>query len=144
MLLSRFSARTMRLHPDIRFHELRFGHEQAPSMVIDSVVADPDALVETAANLDFQPVPRPYPGIRPRRPRAYRQLLTGKLADRLIRFFGLKAQGLSLSLCHCSLATLRPDELASVQRLPHVDTVRDDGLATVHYLFRADLGGTAF
>ncbi len=113
-------------------------------MVIDNVVADPDALVEAAANLDFQPVPRAYPGIRAAAPPAYRKLLTGRLADRLIRFFELQAQGLSLSLCHYSLVTLRPDDLAPVQRLPHVDTVRDDGLATVHYLFRADLGGTAF
>jgi len=70
MLLSRFSARTVRLHPDIRFRELRFGHEQAPLMVIDNVVADPDALVETAANLDFKPVPRAYPEIRAAAPPA--------------------------------------------------------------------------
>jgi len=117
MLLSRFSARSVRLHPDIRFRELRFGHEQAPLMVIDNVVADPDALVETAANLDFKPVPRAYSRIRAAAPPAYRQLLTGRLADRLIRFFELQAQGLSLSLCHYSLVTLRPDELAPVQPL---------------------------
>ena len=141
---ARCSVRTMRLHPDIRFRELRFGHEQAPLMVIDNVVDDPDALVEAAGELQFQKVPRAYPGIRAAAPAAYRQLLTEALSDRLISFFQLKARRLSLSLCHFSLVTLRPDELAPIQRLPHVDTVHDDGLATVHYLFRADLGGTAF
>src|SRR5690606_25695051 len=31
-----------------------------------------------------------------------------------------------------------------LQRIPHFDSLEREGLATVHYLFRGNLGGTAF
>src|SRR5690606_12192128 len=43
-----------------------------------------------------------------------------------------------------SLVTMPPERLAFLQRVPHVDSVAANGLATVHYLFRGDWGGTAF
>jgi hypothetical protein len=47
-------------------------------------------------------------------------------------------------MCHYSLVTLPPEKLSFLQRVPHVDSVQGDGLATVHYLFRGEWGGTAF
>ena len=47
-------------------------------------------------------------------------------------------------MCHFSLVTQPPEKLAFLQRVPHIDSVRGDGLATVHYLFHGDWGGTAF
>ena len=132
------------LSQDIVVRELRFGREQAPLMVIDNVVADPRALARAAQRLRFRPVTRAFPGIRALAPAAYQRLRAETLGPRLAGYFGLTARRLHLSLCHYSLVTLRPEELTPVQRIPHVDTVRGDGLATVHYLFESDLGGTAF
>jgi len=35
-------------------------------------------------------------------------------------------------------------QLAPLQRIPHIDSVDSNGLASVHYLFKRDHGGTAF
>jgi hypothetical protein len=47
-------------------------------------------------------------------------------------------------MCHYSLVTTPPEQLASIQRVPHVDSLARTGLASIHYLFKAPLGGTAF
>lgn len=113
-------------------------------LVIDNFVANPDDLAAAARGLDFRPVPRAFPGIRALAPSDYQRLLVDGLEARLLRYFEFDARKLRLSLCHYSLVTLQPGELTPIQRVPHVDTVKDDGLATVHYLFCGDMGGTAF
>lgn len=132
------------LHPDMTVREMRFGREQAPLMVIDHFVADAEGLAAAAAGLEFRPVPRAFPGVRAIAPADYQHLLLDGLEERLIEFFGLDARKLRLSLCHYSLVTLRPDELVPIQRVPHVDSLQHDGLATIHYLFHGDMGGTSF
>ena len=47
-------------------------------------------------------------------------------------------------MCHFSLVTTPAESLSTPQRIPHVDSLGKDGLATIHYLFKKDLGGTAF
>jgi hypothetical protein len=47
-------------------------------------------------------------------------------------------------MCHYSLVTTPPEQLEMIQRVPHVDSVQGNGLASVHYLFRENHGGTAF
>ena len=134
------------LHRDISIRTMRFGHEQAPLMVIDSFVTDPDVLVSAARGLPFRLTPRSFPGIRALAPTDYRQLLTDMngIGRRLVEFFELDAGALRLSMCHFSIVMTHPSELLPIQRVPHVDSVRYDGLATIHYLFHANLGGTAF
>ena len=51
---------------------------------------------------------------------------------------------LTLSMCDYSLVSTPAQELAPPQRIPHVDSLAKSGLATIHYLFKANLGGTAF
>ena len=46
--------------------------------------------------------------------------------------------------CHYSLVTTPPAKLSYPQRIPHVDSVAPNELAFIHYLFKSDLGGTAF
>lgn len=124
--------------------ELRFGREQAPLLVIDDFVTNAGQLAAAASTLEFRPVPRAFPGIRALAPSDYQHLLIEGLEQQLIEYFELDARRLRLSLCHYSLVTVQADELTPVQRVPHVDTVKSDGLATVHYLFHGDMGGTAF
>src|SRR5690606_5334057 len=47
-------------------------------------------------------------------------------------------------MCHYSLVSQPPGQLAFLQRVPHIDSAASNGLATVHYLFHGDWGGTAF
>ena len=132
------------LHPDIRIQKLAIGKEQAPLLVIDNLVADPDQLVNVAARKHYAPTIRFYPGIRAQAPLSYHHFLTSELRSILLGFFGLPDKSLRLSMCHFSLVTTPAKELAVIQRVPHVDSLEPTGLAAVHYLFKANLGGTAF
>ena len=55
---------TIARHRDFRLQRLRIGREQAPLVVIDNLVANPDDLVNVAASKQFGDVASYYPGVR--------------------------------------------------------------------------------
>ncbi|MBM0105441.1 hypothetical protein JM946_11815 [Steroidobacter sp. S1-65] len=134
----------LELHPDIRIERLAIGREQAPLLVIDNFVAEPERLVSRAAKTQFGPGGRFYPGIRAKAPPSYEHFLATRLRPLLAEHFGMVCESLRLSMCHYSLVTTPPAELSLPQRLPHVDSFAPEGVATIHYLFKQNLGGTAF
>jgi Family of unknown function (DUF6445) len=134
----------MELSPDIRMEKRRIGTERAPLLVIDNFVKQPDELVKRAALKHFMPIGRYFPGIRARAPLSYQRFLLGELRDVLLRFFDLEEGSMQLSMCHYSIVTTPADELVIEQRIPHIDSFDDGRLATIHYLFRKEHGGTAF
>lgn len=132
------------LHRDIRIQKLTFGAENAPLLVIDQLVADAERLVRKAATQQYAPPSSYYPGIRADAPPSYLQFIESKLGPLFCEFFQLKGRAFKFSLRHYSLVTTPSDKLAMLQRIPHFDSLEGNGLATVHYLFKANLGGTAF
>lgn len=132
------------LHAEIRFEARTIGAEKAPLLIVDNFVADPERLVRRAATRQFRPVGANYPGIRTEAPLSYQQLFRDRLRTRLCDFFGFQATSFTLPMCHYSLVTTHAAQLAPMQRIPHVDSIDGKGLASVHYLFKANLGGTAF
>jgi hypothetical protein len=135
---------SLNLHPDISVRKLTLGAEQAPLLVIDHFVADADALVSAAASLRFSHSTRYYPGIRAAASQAYQQLIASGLGDMLREHFQLEGASLRFTMCHYSVVTTPPDKLGMLQRIPHIDSLESKGLASIHYLFKKDLGGTAF
>lgn len=131
-------------HPDIRISKLSIGAEGAPLLVIDNLVSDPDRLVRKAATSHFVAQSSSFPGIRAPASLSYRHFLEATLNPLLAECFGLQPGRFSFPMCHYSLVTLPPEKLSFLQRVPHVDSVHGDGLATVHYLFHGPWGGTAF
>lgn len=132
-------------HPGLRLQATRIGAEGAPLLVIDQAVADPDRLVRKAARGHFTPQGTLYPGLRIRAPLFYEAFLEQLLRPLLAEHFGLPGRArLAFPMCHYSLVTLPPEKLVFLQRVPHIDSASGNGLATVHYLFRGDWGGTAF
>jgi hypothetical protein len=132
------------LHPAISIQKLTVGIDKAPLLVIDNFVADPDRLIRRAVTRMYGQGGRYYPGIRAEAPLSYQQLFTSKLRNLLFEYFGLSGSGLKFSLCHYSVVTLPGEKLEFLQRVPHFDSTNRNGLASVHYLFRGNLGGTAF
>jgi hypothetical protein len=132
------------LHPDLRIERRTFGREGAPLLVIDNFVAEPERLVKKAATAQFVPGGRFYPGIRAKAPPSYEHFLATRLQPLLAEHFGLASRSLRLPMCHFSLVTTPASQLTSMQRIPHVDTLAREGFATIHYLFKGNLGGTAF
>lgn len=134
----------LQLHPDIFVQRLAIGAERAPLLVIDNLVTEAEDLVGAAASMSFTASSRYYPGIRVAAPVEYQELLATRLGGLLASHFEIEATSVRFTMCHFSLITTPPDELAPVQRIPHIDSLGRDGLATIHYLFHRDLGGTAF
>lgn len=131
-------------HPDLRVSRHAIGEEGAPLLVIDDLVADPDRLVRKAADSRLVPQRSMFPGIRAPAPMSYQRLLEDTLGPLLKQHFDLSPGRFSFPMCHFSLVTQPPQQLSFLQRVPHIDSARGTGLATVHYLFRGDWGGTAF
>ena len=131
-------------HPDLRVSKLSIGAEGAPLLVVDNLVSDPERLVRKAARSDFVGQTSMFPGIRAPAPLSYQHFLQTMLNPLLAECFQLQPGRFIFPMCHFSLVTTPPEKLAFLQRVPHVDSVRGNGLATVHYLFHGDWGGTAF
>lgn len=131
-------------HPDISIQFLVIGEEKAPLLVVDNFVREPQVLIEQAARLDYEQPKIAYPGVRALASKDYQEFLIRELIPRIAHYFRFSGATLRLGMCHYSLITKSPEELSLVQRIPHVDSFDSNGLATIHYLFRKDMGGTAF
>ena len=132
------------LHPDLSINKLTIGREGAPLLVIDNFIMQADALVNAAVGLHFTQQGQAFPGIRSLAPPIYHQMAFTELQPVLAEHFELDFSAFKFSMCHYSLVTTPPERLGMIQRIPHVDSFEKSGLATVHYLFRRNLGGTAF
>lgn len=139
-----FNLPKLDFHPELSMQKLSIGHEQAPLLVIDNLVAQADALVDWSASLQFTRIGQAFPGVRAVAPEMYQQFVLQQLQPVLIEHFQLDCTELKFSMCHYSLVTTPPEQLKMIQRIPHVDSFDKNGLATIHYLFRKNLGGTAF
>jgi hypothetical protein len=132
------------LHPSIRIQKLTIGRENAPLVVIDNLVANPEELVSDAVSKRYTAPHSYYPGLRAKAPLSYQMFIVGELRGLLCDYFGLEAPSLRFSMCHYSVVTTPPAQLTPLQRIPHIDSTDARGLASIHYLFKADLGGTSF
>jgi len=128
----------------VNIRKLTLGAEGAPLIVVDDFVPNPDELVDYAMAQNFGVQGRYYPGIRCIAPQSYQQFLLTTLGGLILECLGAKRGTLGFSMCHYSLVTTPADQLELLQRIPHVDSVAKNGLASIHYLFRKNLGGTAF
>ena len=134
----------VQLHPGIQLRLAHIGRERAPLLVVDNFCADPDALVRIACASSFT-VKSPYfPGIRASAPADYQQAFSGIIRDAIVSHFSLRGAALRFPTCDFSLVTTPRDRLQIPQKVPHVDSIEGSGLASIHYLFKRDLGGTAF
>jgi hypothetical protein len=134
----------LQTHAGLRIQWFAIGREQSPLLVIDDFVSDPERLVRRAATRLYRPQGSYYPGIRAEAPLSYQALIVEHLGELLFERFSLQGRELRFPMCHFSLVTTSADRLDPLQRIPHFDSLDGNALATVHYLFHADFGGTAF
>ncbi|MGB3456288.1 MAG: DUF6445 family protein [Litorimonas sp.] len=119
------------------------GRTRQPVVIVDDFHPEPERLGDMAGRSRFRSLGPYYPGVQapadPNHLRPVDPLLREVFAD----VFGVRS-GLSLVQCSFSMVTVPDDELAPIQRLPHVDTVDPGRFALLHYLSGEDTGGTAF
>jgi hypothetical protein len=132
------------LHSDMHLQKLAIGAEKAPLLVIDNLVANADELVADAAASAFTERSGYYPGIRAAAPLSYQRLFLAALEAAMLDCLEIPGRKLQFSMCYYSLVTTPSDKLTPPQRIPHVDSLPGNGLASIHYLFKTNLGGTAF
>lgn len=136
------------LRPSFDLSLSPIGREGEKLLTIERVMVAPEALVDYAATeVAFAPVDGPtggYPGVRAPAPLDYVGALVRRLSPAIERAFDLEKVKLGRAECSFSIVTRHPDELAPLQRVPHVDTTDDLQFALLHYLCGPEKGGTAF
>ncbi|MFL6734696.1 MAG: DUF6445 family protein [Sphingomicrobium sp.] len=131
------------LNPSAAMQLFRHGREQQPLIVIDDMLADPEAWRAAAARERFGKIGAYYPGLRAPVAEAAALAMRDELRDVLADAFALDTVP-PLFECYFSLVTTQPHELAPIQRLPHVDGLERDRIAILIFLSGGEMGGTAF
>ncbi len=121
----------------------RIGREGQPVVVIDNFSPDPELLIQDAQALTFARMGEFYPGVRAPVTPTYFRGVDDLLGRTMREVFGARER-VTFNRALYSLTTLPPEGLGLAQRIPHVDGVDDGMIAIIHYLSKADMGGTAF
>jgi hypothetical protein len=128
-----------------RVQVLRVGHERQPVLIIDDFLAHPEALVDFAAGANFVTPKNWYPGLRAEPlPQPYVMEIIRALHTLIGENFELPSEGDVNVNTYFGLATMPPDSLSVLQRLPHFDTSNPRQVAVLHYLCDGAHGGTSF
>ncbi|MCL9999624.1 MAG: DUF6445 family protein [Erythrobacter sp.] len=115
---------------------------------LDNFLVDPDHAVSQASLQKFAKITPQYPGVRAALDPAVCAAWLAQLAPLLDQWFGTagaKAGAHPWAMqAWYSLVTTPRQELAPMQRLPHVDGTDPQQIAMMLYLHRTGHGGTAF
>lgn len=138
-------VKPLTLGPDISVRLRKVGVEHQPLLVVDDVLADPEAMIDAARAADFYRPPQThYPGLNANLPEAYYRTVVTALRGPIEAAFGLSAGAVLKFFGFFALATTSANEASPLQRLPHLDGPDPDRLAMVHYFCRGAFGGTGF
>ncbi|HZF24694.1 MAG TPA: DUF6445 family protein [Steroidobacteraceae bacterium] len=134
----------LKLHAAFRPSVAHLGVERSPVLVVDNFLADPQVLIDYAAQEScFSAVADAfYPGIRAPIPQIYTFAVRAFLGRLISDAFGVGE--VVKELATFSLVTTPPERLQLLQRLPHFDNTDERQLAVLHYLCPAGMGGTSF
>lgn len=129
----------------IRVQLRHVGQERQPLLIVDDVLADPDAMIEAARAAEFYAPPHTnYPGLNAPLPESYYRTVVTALRGPIAAAFGLSSEAVLKYFGFFALATTPVREAQPVQKIPHHDSPDPQRLAMVHYLCRGDHGGTGF
>jgi hypothetical protein len=120
-----------------------FSPQNHPIARIEGCLIAPDAVIETACLQDFAKITPQYPGLRAPLAPAVIADWAAALSPLLSRVFG-EPDGRWTMQAWYSVVSLAPEQLAPIQRLPHVDGTDPRQVAMMLYLHRTGHGGTAF
>jgi hypothetical protein len=125
---------------------LRVGREQHPVIVVDDFLSDAAPLMHYASTAVRFAAPKNwYPGLRAEPlPQPYVMEVIRALHTIIGETFDLPTQGGLDANTYFGLATLAPDALSTLQRLPHFDSANPRQIALLHYFCNASHGGTSF
>lgn len=122
------------------------GKEGEPIAIIENFFPHPEALVNVAKERPFELDASFYPGHRSVAPNQYIQFVYDTLVNHCGDLFGFEKDNIATVDSRFSLVDKKPEDLQVLQKIPHFDVPRKDGLACVHYLCppSENYGGTSF
>lgn len=139
------AVKPLTLGPAISVRLRKVGEERQPLLVVDDVLADPWAMVDTARAADFYRPPHTnYPGLNANLPEAYYRTVVTALRGPIEAAFGVSASAVLKFFGFFAVATTPVERATPVQTLPHLDGPDPNRLAMVHYFCQGGFGGTGF
>jgi hypothetical protein len=140
-----FAVPPLLIGRQIRVQLRHVGQERQPLLVVDDVLADPDAMIEAARAADFHAPPHThYPGLNANLPESYYRTVVTALRGPIAVAFGLPSEAYLKYFGFFALATTGVADAQPIQKIPHHDGPDPARLAMVHYLCRGEHGGTGF
>ena len=132
-------------NPDAAVTVRRVGREEQPVLILDNAMARPDNMAEIARRVPFQPPARSmYPGVTAPLPPIYFRELMKAVRPHLPGVFGIGPDVELSAHGFFALATLPPEVLHPMQKIPHQDAADPMRLGMVHYFCRGEQGGPGF
>jgi len=129
------------LNQAMNVEKIQHADPEISVFVIDDFLANPELLLDYAKNKAYfgkvGDDRTAYPGIRDRLPSSY-ECVMKKVVELVYGF-----PDPVIHRCMMSLTTLKPTQLSTAQKMPHVDAFEDDQYAAVHYLCGEPHGGTS-
>jgi hypothetical protein len=133
------------IHQDIRISVGTIGDEQQPILLIDNFIANPEQLVEYAAQREqHRTINGLYPGLRTNTPAGYMDLVQAGLGEIIAKTFDVGRHDIAEVESFFSVVTTPPEKLHPLQRIPHFDGTSPKDIAFLHYLCDGSYGGTSF
>jgi hypothetical protein len=138
-------SRPLRLGSSISVRLAHVGAERQPLMIVDDVLADPQAMIDAACEATFYvPHHTNYPGINAPVPQSYYLTVITALRGPIEAAFGVSRAAYLSYFGFFALATVGASDAQPIQKIPHRDSPDPHRLAMVHYLCRGSFGGTGF
>jgi hypothetical protein len=137
----------MQINPAMKITILIVGDEKTPVIVIDDVLIDSLSLRKYGCDsADFKSDNMTvYPGIRAQLPAWYTDAIMSLICPLFRQQYCVPEELKSVPvMAYFSLLTTPDEQLQTVQRMPHFDSVKKHNFALVHYLNEGDFGGTGF
>ncbi|TWX66841.1 hypothetical protein ESZ36_14900 [Colwellia demingiae] len=136
------------LNPQLTIKEISIPNTNLNAFIIDDFLVNADSVMHFAKNIAyFNPMYSDnsyYPGVRDNMPEPYVRLLQDFFQENIIpKLVGREQCNTIVHKSLISLVTCSPSQLLTEQKMPHVDSCKDNAFAFVHYLSGEELGGTS-
>lgn len=122
------------------------GNQKIPVLIMDQLLEDLDSsLLSDIDKLTFDQFDTYYPGIRAELPEQYIATVAIAMMPLIRQMYSIPSNlNMEFYPSYYSLVTKQPDELSTLQSVPHIDGTQEHRYALIHYLNPSPHGGTAF
>ncbi|MGO2010583.1 DUF6445 family protein [Pseudoalteromonas sp.] len=138
----------LELNPSYKVTSIKINDINEDILIVDDFIKDVEPIMHFAKQYAYlHPVGSDgtlYPGKRDDMPEPYFKVFI-ELINNLLekKLLNTDDKNIYLHKAKLSLVTLKPEELNTLQKMPHVDSTDDKTFAAVHYLVGSEFGGTA-